>query len=123
MDSLFKILSPLGKWFYSIPIFLFGVFHFMGANDMAGMVPAYLPGGVIWVYLTGVALVAAAVSVFIGKMTRTALLLLGIMLMLFALMIHLPGVMSGENQMAMPSLLKDMAMAGGAWILASRYDS
>ena len=122
MDALFKILSPLGKWFYAVPVLLFGVFHFMSAGEMAAMVPEYMPGGVIWVYLTGAALIAAAVSVFIGKMTRTALLLLGIMLMLFVLMMHLPGVIGGENQMAMPMLLKDTAMAGGAWILASRYD-
>ena len=41
------------------------VFHIMGADKMAGMVP--IPGGVFWVYFTGVAMIAAGVSIIIRK--------------------------------------------------------
>ena len=59
----------LGKWLFAVPFLVFGVFHFLGAKDMAGMVPF---GGEIMVYITGVALVAAAVSMFIGKYDKLA---------------------------------------------------
>lgn len=119
MNALFKIVSPIAKYLFAIPFIIFGLFHFMSGAEMAEMVP--IPGGVIWVYLTGVALIAAGVSVLIGKMTRTALLLLGIMLLLFVFILHIPAA-SGGDEAAMGNILKDVALAGGAWILASRYD-
>ena len=42
-------ITGLGKYFFAIPMLIFGVFHFMGANEMAAMAP----GGVISVYFTG----------------------------------------------------------------------
>jgi uncharacterized membrane protein YphA (DoxX/SURF4 family) len=85
------------------------------------MVP--IPGGVFWIYLTGVALLAASVSIFIEKYARLACILLGVMLIIFVLSIHLPGVIGGEMQPNMTNLLKDLALAGGAWILAGNYSS
>lgn len=104
---------------YAIPMAVFGLFHFMSASDMGGMVPSFIPGGVFWVYLTGAALIAAAVAIIIGKKAKLATQLLGLMLLLFALLIHLVSVMNG-NDMSMPSLLKDVALAGGAWYMSGQ---
>lgn len=111
-------LPAIGKFMYAIPMAIFGLFHFMSASDMAGMVPSFIPGGVIWVYLTGAALIAAAVAIIIGKKAKMATQLLGLMLLLFALLIHLVSVMNGNMQPAMGMLLKDMALAGGAWYMS-----
>lgn len=108
-------LLGLGKYLFALPFAVFGLFHFMGADGMAGMVP--LPGGVIWVYLTGVGLIAAAVSIIIGKMDKLATFLLGVMMLAFVFMVHMKGAMAGD-QMAMISVLKDLALAGGAWLYA-----
>lgn len=108
-------LLGLGKYLFAVPFAVFGLLHFAAADGMAGMVP--LPGGVIWVYLTGVALIAAAVSIIIGKMDKLATFLLGVMMLVFVALIHGKGVMGGD-QMAMPSLLKDLALAGAAWLYA-----
>ena len=108
-------ITNLGKYLYAAPMAIFGLFHFMGAEQMAGMVP--IPGGVVWVYITGVALLAAAVSMFIGKMDKLASVLLAVMLLIFALSLHLKGAMGGD-QMATTMFLKDMALAGGALMYA-----
>ena len=105
-------ILALGRYLFAIPMAVFGIFHFMNANAMAGMVP--LPGGVFWIYLTGLALLLAAVSIIIRKHDRLACFLLGIMLLVFALSIHLPQAMEG-NEGSMPNLLKDIALAGGAF--------
>lgn len=110
--KIMNAILKLGRYLFAIPIAIFGVFHFMNADAMSGMVP--LPGGVVWVYLTGVALILAAVSIIIRKHDRLASFLLGIMLLIFALSIHLPSVMDG-NESSMPNLLKDIALAGGAF--------
>ena len=82
--------------------------HFMNANQMAGMAP----GGAIMVYITGLALVLAAVSILIGKMDKLAATLLGIMLLLFIIP-H--AQMMADNPMEMGNILKNIALAGGAF--------
>ncbi|MGF1669398.1 MAG: DoxX family protein [Balneolaceae bacterium] len=112
------LTSTFARWLYAIPFGIFGLMHFMAAGDMAGMVP--LPGGIFWVYLTGAALIAASVSFIIEKQTRLAGLLLALMLAIFAFTIHLPSLMGGD-QMAMSSMLKDLALAGAALFIAGQY--
>ncbi len=106
-------LLNFGKYLYAIPFLLFGFFHFMGANDMAGMVP--VPGGAIWVYITGAAMLAAGVAILIGKMDKLAAFLLGVLLLVYVVALHAKGAFAGD-QMAMTSMLKDLALAGGAWM-------
>lgn len=115
------LTDSVSKYLYAVPFVVFGLFHFMNGSAMAGLVP--IPGGVFWVYLTGAAHLAAAASIIIGKKTRLAGLLLGVMLLIFALSIHLPEVISsaGENVNAMTNFLKDTALAGGAWVIAGRF--
>ena len=109
----------IGRYLFAIPFMVFGVMHFMNGNEMGGFVPEWIPGGVFWVYLTGVALIAAPVALLANKQARLAMLLLAAMLLIFVLTIHLPMAMNEETmKMAMPSLLKDLSLAGGALILA-----
>lgn len=116
------MLSKIGRYLFALPFGVFGLFHFMNAGGMAGIVPSWLPGGVFWVYLTGAAHLAACVSLLIEKKTRLACLLLGVMLLVFVLTVHLPGVMVGQMQPGMTNLLKDLALAGGAWYIAGHYE-
>lgn len=99
---------------FALVIGFFGVNHLLNADAMAGMVPDYFPVPVVFVYLTGLALIAAGVALIIGKKAQLAMTLLGIMLILFAILIHLPG-----GEASMPSLLKDLALAGAAWYMAA----
>ncbi len=109
-----KGIGFIGKLMFALVIAFFGVNHFLNANSMAGMVPEYFPVPVVFVYLTGVALIAAAVALIIGKKAQLAMTLLGVMLILIAVLVHLPG-----GEASMPSLLKDLAMAGAAWYMAA----
>jgi uncharacterized membrane protein YphA (DoxX/SURF4 family) len=109
MSAIFNI----GRYLFALPFLVFGVFHFMNASGMAGM--AF--GSEILVYITGVALIAAAISFFIGKLDKLAGVLLALFLILTALLVHLDGATSG-NQASMSSLLKDLALAGAALVYA-----
>ncbi len=113
-----KNLGTIGKFLYALPLLGFGFGHLANANAMSGMVPSFIPGGVFWVYLTGVALILAVVAIVINKKAKLATMLLGIMLLIFALTIHLPGMLGG-NEMSMPSLLKDLSLAGAAFMLSA----
>lgn len=113
-------LPTIGRYLFAIPMAIFGIFHFMRGGAMAGMVP--IPGGVFWVYLTGAALIAAAVAIMTGKLGGLAARLLAVFLLLTAFTVHLPAVMGG-NQDAMSQLLKDVALAGGALVLSGILSS
>ncbi len=111
------LTKTIGRFLFAIPFLVFGVFHFMDGSGMVGMVPGWVPGGLFWVYLTGIALIAAAISIMLRMMDYLAAVLLGILLLIFVLTIHLPAV-AGGNDGQMPSLLKDLALAGAAWFYA-----
>lgn len=113
-------LNNIGRIIFAIPFAIFGLMHFMAAGDMAGMVPSWVPGGVFWVYLTGLALVAAAVALISKKHISLAALLLAALMLVFVLTIHLPMVMGG-NQMAMGSLLKDFSLGGAALMISGLF--
>ena len=115
-----KAFISLGRWLFAIPFAVFGLFHFMNAEAMTGAVPAYMPAPSIWVYIGGIGLIGAAVSILIGKYDKLASTLLGIYLLLMVVMVHLPGVMAGgaAAQGSMPMLLKDLALAGAAMMYA-----
>lgn len=114
----------LGRWVFALPFAIFGLFHFLNADAMANyVVPAYLPAKAIWVYLSGAGLIAATVSMLIGKYDKLATTLLGVFLLLLVLMVHLPGAMAGGEgaQASMSMLLKDLALAGAAMMYALNY--
>ena len=114
MDALPKV----GRFLFALPMAAFGVMHFMNGQAMVGMVP--VPGGIIWVYLTGAALLAAALAIMIGQQAVLATRLLALFLLLTAFTVHLPVVLGGD-QMAMGQVLKDVALAGGSLILSGVF--
>ena len=111
-----KSIIGLGRYIFAIPFLIFGLFHFMKASDMAAMAP----GGEVMVYISGIGLILAAISIFIGKLDKLACVLLALELLLFIVFIHAPGLGSEETmQQSMPALLKDLGLMGGALMCAT----
>ncbi len=109
-----KSLGFIGKLLFAGPMVMFGIGHMTNANDMTGFVPNFFPAPVIFVYLTGIALILAAIAIIIGKKARLATQLLGLMFLSFAFLIHLPNFGSDPS-----GFLKDLALAGGAWFMST----
>jgi uncharacterized membrane protein YphA (DoxX/SURF4 family) len=103
----------LGKYLFALPFAVFGAFHFMNLEGMATMAP----GGKIGVIVSGVGLIAAAVSMIIGKLDKLASVLLAVMMLLFVALVHAKGASSGD-QAATGNLLKDLMLAGAALMYA-----
>ncbi len=117
------MLAFIGRILIGIPLLLFGFFHFMGADKMAAMVP--IPGGVFWIYLTGLALILAGLALIINKRTRIAMLLLALMLLIFAFTVHLPAMIGAEEEAKatreLVQILKNLGLAGGALLAGAFY--
>jgi putative oxidoreductase len=102
----------LGKYIFAIPMAVFGVMHILSAEVMA----TDAPGGIIVVYLTGIGLMAASISIFIGKYDKLACILLGLMLILFIIP-HLLKI--NESPLEIINILKNISLAGGAFMCAT----
>lgn len=101
---------------YAATMGYFGILHFLNADAMGGMVPDFMPAdGKVWIYVTGVALVAAALAIIINKFKTTACYLLAIMLLIFVFTLHLKPAMDGNPAM----LLKDAGLAMAAFIIGN----
>ncbi len=116
-----KILS-LGKWVFVIPFAVFSIKHIMNAHEMVGQVPAFFSGGVFWIYLVHIAQLLFAVSVVVGKYDKLAAALCALMLIIFVLTLHFPGLSNLQlSNIAFNNLLKDIGLAGGAMMYAEKF--
>jgi putative oxidoreductase len=115
-----KNLKVVGRFLFALPFLGFAMGHFTNAEMMAGYAPF---GGVIMVYITGLCLLLAAVSIMIQKYTAIATALLGVFLILTAMLVHMPGMSDPANAGAMPSMLKDLALAGASFFMSGVYAS
>ncbi|WP_298301992.1 DoxX family membrane protein [Hydrotalea sp.] len=118
-------VSRISSIVFALVMAVFGINHLRMGAAMTGYIPAYFPAPVIWVYLVGVALILAAIAIIINKQTRLACYLLGLMLLLFVLLLHLPGMLHATDPqmsaMSMTMLLKDLGLAAGAFYIGSHH--
>lgn len=108
----------LGRWVFAIPFAILGLMNLLSTKSMIeAFVPNYMPAPMVWVIVGGIGLVAASLSMLIGKYDKLACTLLAIYLLSMVLMVHLPGAMSGSIS-AQFLLFKDLALAGAAMMYA-----
>lgn len=113
-----KNLNFVGKLMFILPMAYFGFGHLANTNEMASIVPDFFPMPVLWVIITGMGLVLSAIAVIIGIKARLAAQLLGLMLLLFAVMIHLPAGLQGDDA-ELFEFFENFALAGGALYISS----
>jgi putative oxidoreductase len=122
MDN--STIFRIGRILYALVVAFFGVNQFLNGTGMQKMVPSFIPGGAFWIYLTGTALLLAAIAFLIDKQTRLAGLLLAAFLVIIVLTIHLPAVLRAPDiataRFPLTNLVKDIGLAAGALMVAGR---
>src|SRR5689334_12971374 len=103
---------------FAVPLAVFGAEHFSLGSAMIGLVPPYMPGRLSWIYIVGVALVIASLSIAAKIQVRWSGLLFGIMMFLFVAMIHLPGAIRSGDRIIWTIVIREMSFGGGGWVLA-----
>jgi uncharacterized membrane protein len=73
----------LGPVLFAAPLAVFGAEHLTITRAMTGMVPHWIPWHLFWVLFVGVALLAAALSLAVGRVAGLASAMLGVMFLGF----------------------------------------
>ena len=110
-----KFLAIFGRIIYAITLIIFGVLNFMKANLMAHKFLKGWPIADGLVYVAGLGLILAGISIIINVQARMASLLLALLLLIFILALHVPAILAGDSSgIALGQLLKDSALLGAA---------
>ena len=116
--GLDKIVA-LGSPCFAIPLAVFGALHLSGSQFVEGLVPAYMPWRMFWVYFVGCALIAASLSIATQRGVRWSGFLFGVMMFLFVAQIHFPGALRfPHDRFAWTIVVREMSFGGAGWILA-----
>lgn len=114
----FTILGRLGLGSFMI---LAGIQHFLFADFVATLVPAWIPGSSFWTYFAGIALIAGGAGLLLRRTLQTAAALSGLMIFLWVLLLHLPralGAAPAAQRNEWTALFEALAFSGIALILA-----
>lgn len=112
--------AKIGKWLFASVFSAFGFMHFGPLEFSLSYVPTYLPFPPVWVYFSGICLIAFSVSAWVGKLDKLAAYLLALMMGLFVLMVHIPGALAGDFAHAI-GIFRDTAMLGAALMYADKF--
>jgi uncharacterized membrane protein YphA (DoxX/SURF4 family) len=112
----------IARRLYAVALPMFGLHHFFDLAGAAEAVPAWLPFGIGWASLTGVGHVAAGIGIAFGIVPRLAARLEAIMIAVFVLVVHVPGVIGAPRDgLQWSMLLVASVIDGAAWIVARSY--
>ncbi len=120
INNLSKVI-PYGSLFFSVTMTSFGIAHFLYAENVATLVPGWIPDHLFWTYLAAVALIGAGVFIILNIRMRVIALLLGVMIFLWFLSLHVPAawrdpsVDRGNN---LSSSFDALAFSGTAFAIA-----
>jgi uncharacterized membrane protein YphA (DoxX/SURF4 family) len=113
-------LALVSRFLFAFSLLVFGVQHYMYADFIATLVPAWLRWHLFWVYLTGTGFIAAGIAIAINVRARLGATLLGGMFLSWVLLLHLPrSIVARTNIDEWTSLFVALGMCGAAWIVAS----
>jgi uncharacterized membrane protein YphA (DoxX/SURF4 family) len=121
LTRLFRSLRPLGPLFFGGFLILGGIQHFVYLDFVMKLVPAWIPGARFWVYFTGIALIAGGVGLLLPKTQRWAATMVGIMILLWVVLLHVPRALADLHDAGETSgVFEALALSGAAFILADR---
>jgi uncharacterized membrane protein len=114
----------LARYCLIAALITFGLAHFAYADRTASLVPRWFPFAHFWVYLTGIANLAAAAGMLLGVYPRLAATLAAAMLWVFTIFVWIPRLLSTPSEQGnWTEWILSAAIAAGAWLVAETYRS
>lgn len=118
------IVLAIGRIFFSLMLIAFGIDHFLYTDFVATLVPTWLPKPVFWTYFGAIALIGAGLCIMLKLGIRPVSMLLGIMLLLWFAMLHIPRAAvatASDKGNELTSVFQALAFSGVAFTIACIY--
>src|SRR5262249_47445326 len=98
---------------FAICLVVFGIDHFLFAQAVQSLVPAWLPGHWFWAYFTGSGFIASGICIGIRKLASLAAVMTGTMFFLLVVILHAPRVaLALQNSNESPRRVVPLARGG-----------
>jgi uncharacterized membrane protein YphA (DoxX/SURF4 family) len=120
-------LAPIGRLFFAVSLAAFGIQQFLWGDFVPGRAaawPAGVPGGLVWAWLSGAALIGVAAAIVLGKGARGAAVLAAAMIFVWAFLRNIPPALADRIYGgAWTNLGKSLALFSGALAVAGSLPS
>jgi len=124
-----KYIIKISRAFYGIAIVVYGIQQFVYGNFRRVQLPPWqyhLPALNMIAYVTGAALIVAGASIIFDIRARYVSLFLGGIFLLLCCLVHVPYELISEPNKSYhlglwENTLKELALAGGAFVVAGSY--
>lgn len=119
-NTIFKFFEkciPLGKHLLAGFFILAAVMHFIYAEFVATLIPAWIPAHLFWTYFAGVALIAGAVGILVPRTEKLAAGLSALMIFLWVLLLHIPRAWTIHDANETTALFEALTMCGMALLI------
>ena len=118
-----ETISRIAVVILSVVLAVFGFYHLLYPQNMITYIPSFLPGGIVWVYVAGAAIILAAIAFLTHKQVKLAGYLLAVLLIIIVLTYHLPNYLNAGDPdirtIKFIDILQDSALAAFAMYIAS----
>jgi uncharacterized membrane protein len=124
MVRVLELLIPLGHFFFSITMIVFGIDHFLYTDFVATLVPSWIPGHIFWTYFAGIALIGAGLAIMFRFRLKQVGILLGTMIFLWLILLHIPRAAiapAADNGNELTSVFEALGFSGAAFVMAYGY--
>jgi uncharacterized membrane protein YphA (DoxX/SURF4 family) len=110
-----------GVILFALTILNYGVLHLLYAKEAGDYIPSWVSNHLIWMYVTGAALIGSSLAILLGIRRRLFAALLGIMILIWVIILHIPkatGAPLANNEGEVTSAFLALSYCGIAFVIA-----
>jgi uncharacterized membrane protein len=112
----------IARMLFALSLLAFGLSHFFYSRETVALVPAWLPWGIGWAYLTGAGHLAAGLGVLLSIRPRLAATMEAAMLTIFTVLVWIPRIIAAPaTRNDWGEFVISWAIAAGAWLVAGSF--
>ena len=119
-NSVIRFLErfiPLGKYLLAGFFILAAILHFVYAEFVAMLIPAWIPAHLFWTYFAALALIAGAIGMLIPRTAQLAAALSALMVFLWVILLHIPRAWTIHDANETTALFEALTMCGMALLI------
>jgi len=113
-------LVLFGPLFFAVPLAAFGTEHFTLTQEIASIVPSFIPWHMFWAYFVGACFIAGPLAMVTRIQARLAASLIALTFFLFVVLMDVPAIAQGQHDRIVVALaFRELSFSSGALAFAA----